>query len=123
MFFIAKKTLQEKCFLIIYYIYLIFRIMYVMRLLDIGKYAVKKSEFHSSWCFGKTVECCYTVLQIKNFGIFIIRRVHGLQFRVFIKDVDFCFPSVISEGFCFKSEPGRSVTRTDLNLIIVLDLF
>ena len=123
MFFIAKKTLQEKSFHIIYYIYQIFRIMYVMRLLDIGKYAVKRSEFHSSRCFGKAVECCYTVLQIKNFGIFVIGRVHGLQFSMFIKDVDFCFPSVVSAGFCFKSEPGRSVTCADLDLIIVLDLF
>jgi hypothetical protein len=58
MFFYCKKTLQEKCFLIIYYIYLLFRIMYVMRFLDIGKYAAERSEFHSSRYFGKAVECC-----------------------------------------------------------------
>ena len=47
--------------------------------------------------FGEAAECGNRILEIEDFGVFIVRRIHALEFRVGLEHVDLGFTAVIAD--------------------------
>ena len=81
-------------------------------------------ELHGTWGRPEAVERGSRVLEIEDFGIFVIRGVHRLQFRIIFEHVDLGFTAVIADEGAGDTQPlGASLVHgADFDLAVFLDL-
>ena len=84
----------------------------------------RKLEFHSAWRFSKATERGGCILEVENFGIFIIWGIHTLQFGVGFEHMDLGFTAIVADESSAQTEPliASFVHSTKLNLAIFLNL-
>ena len=81
-------------------------------------------EFHCSGSAAETIEGGFAVFEIENFGIFVVRGVHGLEAGVVFKHVDLGFTAIIADQLAGETDPACAglVHGADFHLAVGLDL-
>ena len=81
-------------------------------------------ERHGARRFSETAERGGCILEVEDFGVFVIRGIHALEFGVGFEHMDLGFTAVIADERSAQTEPliAGLVHGTKLDLAIFLDL-
>ena len=81
-------------------------------------------ERHGTWRFSETAERGSCILEVEDFGVFVIRGIHALEFGVGFEHMDLRFTTVIADERSAQTQPliAGLVHGTKLDLAIFLDL-
>ena len=81
-------------------------------------------ERHGTWRFSETTERGSCILEVEDFGVFVIRRIHALEFGVGFEHMDLGFTAVIADECSAQTEPliAGLVHSAKLDLAVFLDL-
>ena len=81
-------------------------------------------ERHGARRFSETAERGGCILEVEDFGVFVVRGIHALEFGVGFEHMDLGFTAVIADECSAQTEPliAGLVHSAKLDLAIFLDL-
>ena len=81
-------------------------------------------ELHGTRRFSETAERGGCILEVEDFGVFVVRGIHALEFGIGFEHMNLRFTTVIADERSAQTEPliAGLVHGTKLDLAIFLDL-